>query len=170
MNTSSININNREYPMSLNYLGNLSGTVPSNSPDANLYGALFIPVDRPAPAGEIMLHATVDPRWLGQKYEGTFMNRTKARNEPPVKTYQDLQMFPIPQDNYESTLNMRAESVPYAEIKKPPIRNLLYKIPKTGNQSCVEHFDCQTMNNPIYKTISFIIVILILFFLFYKIN
>ena len=38
--------------------------------------------------------------WLAERYEYTYMNRTKVLNEPPIQTYKEIRLHSIPQDKY----------------------------------------------------------------------
>lgn len=163
-------IKNKEYPISLNYLDGISGTVPFNSTESNNYGAVIVDLNQPKPANEILLKAVVDNRWLGQKQERTFLNNTKRLNEPPVKTYRELALYSIPQNNYESVLDMYAESVPYSQIKLPEIPNLVPGDSEHPFPYIKEGFGCNIINDKLFKTLSFVIIILFFIFIISKIN
>ena len=92
---------------SLTHLGGLSGA-PDNSyigdshdSDSN-YGAEFKYINIKSPYYEPIISQRVSPGWLAEKQEQTFMNILKAKNEPPVKTYADLKLSSIPDQQYET--------------------------------------------------------------------
>ena len=90
--------------MSLTHLDNLEGMMPINSKNASLYGARIIPIATKVPFYERSISRIQRAPWfwLAQLQERTFMNRTKALNEPPVETYKELRFAPIPQDNFDA--------------------------------------------------------------------
>jgi hypothetical protein len=93
---------NGQYRTALTHLGGLSGAIPSNTDEGSIYGAAFMPVkaDNP-PWYEVWSDDIVIAPWLAQRQEATYMNRTKVLNEPPVETYKELILSPIPQEKYE---------------------------------------------------------------------
>lgn len=161
------NIKNKNYPISLNYLDGISGVVENNSPQTNNYGAVMVDLNQPKPPNEILLKAVIDPHWLAQSQEKTFLNNTKKLNEPYVKTYRELALFSIPQDNYESVIDMYAESVPYSQIKLPQIPNLVpgdnnHPFPYIKHKK-IENFDCNKNKTNNYNIILIILIVFILF-------
>jgi hypothetical protein len=86
---------------SLTHLGLLPGgpDTDSNAQD-NEYGAQFKSVNYKTPYYQLFVHERVKVPWLAAKCESTFMNRIKEKNEPPVKSYKDLLLSPLPYDNY----------------------------------------------------------------------
>ena len=91
---------------SLTHLGRLSGAPDTNynemsSYGGNNYGASFKQINKEKPYFHVLLKEKVIAPWLAQKQEATFMNRTKVKNEPEVKTYADLELTPISDLNYE---------------------------------------------------------------------
>lgn len=99
--------NEREgkFKASLTHLDGLEGSVPvATNNEGSIYAAEFMEVDdMHTPYYERMLHETVNVPWLatsGDDMESTYMNRTKALNEPPVRSYKDLKLSSVPQTNY----------------------------------------------------------------------
>lgn len=87
--------------MSLNNLGCLAGSIPySEAGEGTANGAEFKSVKTLTPYYERTNSYIVIAPWLAQKEEATFLNRLKLRNEPPVKTYKELEFRSIPQQKY----------------------------------------------------------------------
>lgn len=86
---------------SLVTLDGLDGSVPTDTREGSVYGAEFMPVDMHTPYYERMLTTTVQVPWLAESEEGTYMNRLKELNEPPVQTYKDLKLTPVSQNTHE---------------------------------------------------------------------
>ncbi len=91
------------FPNSLVNIGNIYGNVDNTGrgdPEV-LYGASFKPIKyNPGYYSTTIPYLAVSP-WLGTPFEGTFLNATKRANEPPVKTYRELSLFPIPNNRYK---------------------------------------------------------------------
>jgi hypothetical protein len=110
---------------SLTHLFNLTGAselsdTPNIYHDTN-YGSEFREIHPHKSYYETIVSQRVDPRWSGQGMEASYMNRLKAMNEPEVKAYRDLQLSPIPNQQYESY---------------EPIIYTSDTIPKISNSSC----------------------------------
>ena len=86
---------------SLTELGGLKGAIPQNTDEGSIYGAEFMPVEHKADYYEYMTNEVVDSTWLAEGAERTFSNTVKEMSEPPVKTYRDLKLTSIPQQQYE---------------------------------------------------------------------
>jgi len=69
--------------------------------EETLYGACFKPIKYKKPYYETYVKYQMVSPWFGSPYEGTFMNAFKRGNEPPVKMYKDLVLWPIPQDKFD---------------------------------------------------------------------
>jgi hypothetical protein len=69
--------------------------------DEILYGACFKPIKYKKPYYEKFVKYQMISPWFGSPYEGTFMNAFKRGNEPPVKMYKDLVLWPIPQNKFD---------------------------------------------------------------------
>jgi hypothetical protein len=87
------------YPISLNYLGNLEGMYDGNQ---DAFGAEFSTIYPKRKYFEKLDKQYVRVPWLGQNCESTFFNRTKVLNEPPVLSYKDLKLTSISQVPYQS--------------------------------------------------------------------
>lgn len=87
---------------SLTKIGGLSGA-PEGSPVKDFaYGAQFEDIPWPHTGNyDRVITVRVDPKWAAQPFETTFMNVLKARNEDPVPTYRNMEMSPIPAEQYE---------------------------------------------------------------------
>jgi hypothetical protein len=114
---------NKNNKHSLTHLGSLSGASHVDNARSfkfgdrepvTTYGAQFKTVDYDTPYYEYMTHGTVEPPWLAQHQEGTFLNNIKALNEPPVETYKHLKLDSISSQKfkpYESILNEQVKEV-----------------------------------------------------------
>ncbi len=93
---------------SLTHLNGLSGVESDMSTyNNNMVGAEFKIVDYIRPnyirnGYEKTEEVIVKPPWTAEFQEKTFMNEIKARNEPPVPTYRDLKLSPIPTQRHET--------------------------------------------------------------------
>jgi len=131
----------------------IDGSVPLGDQEgkfygANIHGAKFLTVHYKPPYYQKDYPVTINPPWYGKPYEATYMNRTKVKNEPPVKTYKNLYFYSIPQykyEKYEPIINTLTGS----ELHKD---ELLYR-----NESCnktkndmIEGFDDTQSNYPIF--------------------
>lgn len=114
---------------SLTHLGGLSG-----APDTDLnfgyrssgvgtpftYGAEIVELnDYPKPYYDVTVSQLVYPGWLGERQEATFMNRLKVLNEPEVKAYRDLKLYPVPDQQYETyepIINTQEYSYPMPRV------------------------------------------------------
>lgn len=105
MYNNNINI---QYPMDeqLAHINNITYDVSfiqgMQERDTNyIYGAMFEEVPTYTPYFQKMLHKCVKVPWEAQYEEGYYLNRFKESNEPPVKTYRELEFNPIDFANYE---------------------------------------------------------------------
>jgi len=66
--------------------------------EEDVYGSEFQNVDGVlhTPFYERMFTTRQTAPWLAEKQEYTYMNRTKAKNEEPYKSYRELRFKPIP--------------------------------------------------------------------------
>ena len=87
---------------SLTSLGYLDGTMPFDTQEGSVYGAEFMPVEMHTPYYDRMLTATVEVPWLAEPEEGSYLNRLKEMNEPPVQTYKELELKPVNQNINET--------------------------------------------------------------------
>jgi hypothetical protein len=92
------------YKNSMNNLGNFRGMVDDSGrgDDEILYGACFKPIKYKPRYYETYIKYKGRSPWLGAPNEGTFMNALKRNNEPPVQTYKELVLFPVPTERYQS--------------------------------------------------------------------
>lgn len=93
-----------EFTNSMTSLGNFNGMVDDKGrgDDELLYGACFKPIKYKPKYYEKIIKYKANSPWLGSPFEGTFMNAFKRNNEPPVKTYKDLVLWPIPNYRFDS--------------------------------------------------------------------
>lgn len=140
------------YRASLTHLGALSGAYENYYNDYNdgdgsnyegtVYGAEFHEVHHKPPYYESMIMERVEAPWLAQGQEWTFMNRTKVKNEPVVKTYKDLKLSPVSNENNELYKPM----INTATMKRPKIYTPCNKCTNNNYGSCdinelVENFE-----------------------------
>jgi hypothetical protein len=74
------------------------------APEKNIIqGAEFVSIDDMlcTPYFQTTVTEKVKVPWLAQKEEATYLNRWKAMNEPPVKSYRELRFFAPSQEKYE---------------------------------------------------------------------
>ena len=84
-------------------LGNFSGTSDDKGRGNTdtVFGGCFKPIEYNHRYYETTIPYLALSPWLGSPFEGTFLNALKRANEPPVKTYKDLVLFPIPTNKFE---------------------------------------------------------------------
>lgn len=89
--------------IALDDIGDIKGMheMPGVPPRA-VYGATIKEVKRDVPYFTTTVSRIVEAPWLGQPYEGSFMNNIKRLNEPSVKTYRDLEVSSVPSQTHET--------------------------------------------------------------------
>lgn len=117
-----------ENKSSLTHIGDLPGAPALPAVDSygdggiyasTIYGAQFKEVQKPTPYYERNIPVTVTVPWLAEEQEKTFLNNTKEKQFPPVKTYRDLELSPIPDQKYESyvpTIYEREKPIDFQSI------------------------------------------------------
>ena len=173
------NMSNMQQVNSLTHLGRLSGA-PDNSyigdtheSDSN-YGAEFKYVNLNTSSYQPIIIQKVSPGWLAEKEEQTFLNNLKVKNEPPVKTYADLQLSPIPDqiyETYEPVIYNKEKGDNYYQINQCQSNNKekTYESFKSSNTLDIRSdIDTDVGVGFIWKIIFLIVVFFIIYYLLKK--